>query len=62
MLHHARSGGEPVRLAHHRLAARVAQPVVTAEAAVDPAELNPIPTFIMNGHLALPVHLRGVPS
>jgi cytochrome P450 len=30
--------------------------------AVDPAELVPIPTFIMNGHLALPVHLTGVAS
>ena len=28
--------------------------------AVDPTELVPIPTFIMNGHLALPVHLSGV--
>jgi 2-hydroxy-5-methyl-1-naphthoate 7-hydroxylase len=28
--------------------------------AVDRSELVPIPTFIMNGHLALPVHLRGV--
>jgi cytochrome P450 len=28
--------------------------------AVDAEELRPIPTFIMNGHLALPVHLNGV--
>jgi cytochrome P450 len=27
--------------------------------AVDPGELTPIPTFIMNGHLTLPVHLDG---
>lgn len=28
--------------------------------AVDPGELTPIPTFIMNGHLTLPVHLTGI--
>jgi cytochrome P450 len=33
-----------------------------ATLAVDPARLTPIPTFIMNGHLALPVHLTGVAS
>jgi cytochrome P450/pimeloyl-ACP methyl ester carboxylesterase len=27
--------------------------------AVDPAELTPLSTFIMNGHRALPVHLKG---
>lgn len=30
--------------------------------AVEPGELTPIPTFIMNGHLALPVRLTGVAS
>ena len=30
--------------------------------AVDPAELVPIPTFIMNGHLGLPVRLTNVAS